>query len=82
MAVYVEVSLSHSHVTYSIGILYFNIHGVEFYAGYNHTKIMAKLQNTRPLVTSYHVATISLDTRSELVNIIFHWIRGYAVRTC
>ena len=31
---------SHSHVTYSIGILYFNICGVEFYAGYNHTKII------------------------------------------
>jgi hypothetical protein len=31
---------SHSHVTYSTGIFYFNIYGVEFYAGYNHTKII------------------------------------------
>jgi hypothetical protein len=31
---------SHSHVTYSIGIFDFNIYGVEFYAGYNHTKII------------------------------------------
>ena len=31
---------SHSHVTYSIGFFYFNIYGVEFYAGYNHTKII------------------------------------------
>ena len=34
----------------------------------------AKLQNTRPLVISYHVATVSLDTRSELGSIIFRWI--------
>jgi hypothetical protein len=27
----------------------------------------AKLQNTHPLVISYHVVAISLDTRSELV---------------
>jgi hypothetical protein len=32
---------SQSHVTYSIGILDFNIcYSVEFYAGYNHTKII------------------------------------------
>ena len=31
---------SHSHVTYSIGILYFDIYGVEFYTGYNHTKLI------------------------------------------
>ena len=31
---------SHSHVTYSIGILYFDIYGVEFYAGYNRTKLI------------------------------------------
>ena len=31
---------SHSHVTYSIGILYFHIYGVEFYAVYNHTKLI------------------------------------------
>jgi hypothetical protein len=30
----------HSYVTYFIGILYFNIYGVEFYAGYNNTKII------------------------------------------
>jgi hypothetical protein len=39
MAVYCMLR-SHSHVTYSIGILYFNICGVEFYAGCNHTKII------------------------------------------
>ena len=27
-------------ITYSIGFVYFNIYGVEFYAGYNHTKII------------------------------------------
>ena len=37
MAIYVEVSLN---VTYSIGIPYINICGVEFYAGCNHTKII------------------------------------------
>jgi hypothetical protein len=37
MAVYVKKS--HSLVTYSIGIFYFNIYGVEFYAAYNHTKL-------------------------------------------
>ena len=31
---------SHSYVTYSIGIFYFNLSGVEFYAGYNRTKII------------------------------------------
>jgi hypothetical protein len=31
---------SHSHVTYSIGILYFDVYGVDFYAGYNHTKLI------------------------------------------
>jgi hypothetical protein len=31
---------SQSHVTYSIRIFYFNIYGVEFYAGCNHTKIV------------------------------------------
>jgi hypothetical protein len=31
---------SHSHVTYSIRFFYFNIDGVEFYAVYNHTKII------------------------------------------
>ena len=35
---------SHSHVTYSIGILYFVIYGVEFYAGYNHTKIILGIE--------------------------------------
>ena len=35
---------SHSHVTYSIGILYFDIYGVEFYAGYNHTKIILRTE--------------------------------------
>ena len=43
---------------------------------YKATGFLTKLQNTRPLVISYHVATISLDTRSELGNIIFRWIRG------
>ena len=31
---------SRSYVTYSIGIFYFNLYGVEFYAGYNHAKII------------------------------------------
>ena len=31
---------SHTLVTYSIEILYFNLYGVEFYAGYNHTKFI------------------------------------------
>jgi hypothetical protein len=31
---------SHTHVTYSIGIFDFNIYCVEFYAGYNRTKII------------------------------------------
>ena len=31
---------SHSRVTYSIQFFCFNIHGVEFYACYNHTKII------------------------------------------
>jgi hypothetical protein len=31
---------SHSYVIYSIGIFYFNIYGVEFHAGYKHTKII------------------------------------------
>jgi hypothetical protein len=31
---------SHSYVTYSIGIFYFNLSGVELYAGYNHIKII------------------------------------------
>ena len=31
---------SDSHVTYSIRIFYFNIYVVEFYAGYNLTKII------------------------------------------
>ena len=30
---------SHSHVIYSIGLLYFNICGVELYAGCNHIKL-------------------------------------------
>ena len=39
-AKWLSMSRSHSHVTYSIGILYFDICGVEFYACYNHTKII------------------------------------------
>jgi hypothetical protein len=39
MAVYCMLRF-HSLVTYSIGFFYFNIYGVEFYAGYNHTKII------------------------------------------
>ena len=35
---------SHSHVTYSIGILYFYIYGDEFYAGYNHTKLILGIE--------------------------------------
>ena len=35
---------SDSHVTNSIGIFYFNIYGVEFYAGYNHTKIILRTE--------------------------------------
>ena len=35
---------SHSHVTYSIGILYFYIYRVEFYAGYNHTKLILGIE--------------------------------------
>ena len=31
---------SHTLATYSIGIFYFNTNGVEFYGGYNHTKII------------------------------------------
>jgi hypothetical protein len=31
---------SPSYVTYSIGIFHFNIYWVEFYAGFNHTKII------------------------------------------
>jgi cytochrome c oxidase subunit IV len=37
IAIYVEVSLT-SYLFYTI--FYFNIYGVEFYAGYNHTKII------------------------------------------
>ena len=39
-AKWLSMSRSHSHVTYSIRILYFNIYSVAFYAGYNHTKII------------------------------------------
>jgi hypothetical protein len=39
-AKWLSMSRSHSHVTYSIGILYFNIYGVTFYAGCNRTKII------------------------------------------
>jgi hypothetical protein len=39
-AKWLSMSRSHSHVTYSIGILYINIYAVEFYAGYNRTKII------------------------------------------
>jgi hypothetical protein len=35
---------SHSYVTYSLGIFYFNIYGVEFYYGYNHTKIILRTE--------------------------------------
>ena len=37
---WLSILRSHSHVTYSIGIFYFNIYGVEFYACYNHPKII------------------------------------------
>ena len=39
-AKWLSILRSHSHVTYSIGIFNFNIYSVEFYGGYNHTKIM------------------------------------------
>ena len=39
-AKWLSMLMSHSHVTYSIRFFDFNIYGAEFYAGYNHTKII------------------------------------------
>jgi hypothetical protein len=33
---------THFLISYSIGIFYFNIYGAEFYAVYNHTKIVLR----------------------------------------